>query len=280
MRRLLALAIPLALMMGTGCYAHYHGPAARRPVVAVVDYRFSGDHPIPDHDGGGWCPYDHVHTHGYRPAETHYVYTDDVYYYQGPTMVWYWDFHLDPLGASCGLHGRHSHDYYPNAGRAYRWERNRGYVYDRTHAASAGYGYSRARSRPASRGSVSRNDDRPSNRPPPSGTGWGTQPPRGGSRYDGDNNGGGWGGGNNSGGNNGGGYGRGNSGRDRDDDRGGSRPGRGQGRDRDDDNNGGGWGSSGGGNNGGYGNNGGTPPGGSGSSGGSSGGGYGNSGGG
>jgi len=80
MRRLLALAVPLALMMGTGCVAHVHGPARHHAPVQVIEYSYSSDHPIPDDFGGGWCPYSHVHVHDYEPTTTYYVYSDNAYY--------------------------------------------------------------------------------------------------------------------------------------------------------------------------------------------------------
>ncbi|NVJ19521.1 hypothetical protein HV826_36055, partial [Myxococcus sp. AM010] len=147
MRRLLALAVPLALMMGTGCVAHVHGPARHAP-VQVIEYSYSSDHPIPDDFGGGWCPYSHVHVHDYEPTTTYYAYSDNAYYYSGPSVVWYWNDHPHAHGGLCNMHGRHSHDYYPNGGNIYRYERNRGYVWSRTHSASAGYGYVRPSTRP------------------------------------------------------------------------------------------------------------------------------------
>ncbi|WNZ62640.1 hypothetical protein QEG98_02070 [Myxococcus sp. MxC21-1] len=148
MRRLLALAVPLALMMGTGCVAHVHGPARHHAPVQVIEYSYSSDHPIPDEFGGGWCPYSHVHVHDYEPTTTYYVYSDDAYYYSGPSVVWYWNDHPHAHGGLCNMHGRHSHDYYPSSGSIYRYERNRGYVWSRTHSASAGYGYVRPATRP------------------------------------------------------------------------------------------------------------------------------------
>ena len=142
MRRLLALAIPLALMMGTGCVAHVHdGPYRSTYRTVEVDYSYSGDHPVPDEYGGGWCSDVHTHVHDYRPTTTYYTYTDNVYYYRGPSVVWYWDYHPLVVGGYCNLHGRHSHDYYPSSGPGYRYERNRGYVWDRTHRASPVYSY-------------------------------------------------------------------------------------------------------------------------------------------
>ncbi|MFP2907408.1 hypothetical protein ACLESD_20640, partial [Pyxidicoccus sp. 3LFB2] len=209
MRRLLALAIPLALMMGTGCVAHVHdGHYRSHRSVEVIEYSYSGDHPVPDDHGGGWCSHTHTHVHEYQPTTTYYVYTDNAYYYRGPSLVWYWDYHPHAHGGHCNLSGRHSHDYYPTASRGYRYERNRGYVWDRTHTASPVYGYAGRASRPSSRpSSYSTNDNGGSSygrRPPPSGTGHGTTPPR---------SDGGWGNGGNSGnGSSGGGYGNGNSG--------------------------------------------------------------------
>ncbi|MFP2959565.1 hypothetical protein ACLEPN_17415 [Myxococcus sp. 1LA] len=176
MRRLLTLAVPLALMMGTGCVAHVHGPAHHAP-VQVVEYSYSSDHPIPDDFGGGWCPYSHMHVHDYEPTTTYYTYSDNAYYYSGPSVVWYWDDHPHAHGGLCSLRGRHSHDYYPSTGSIYRYERNRGYVWSRTHSASAGYGYVRPAQRPSR--PVVPGNTYSGGRSPPSGTGWGTQPPRG-----------------------------------------------------------------------------------------------------
>ncbi|NOK02503.1 MULTISPECIES: hypothetical protein [Myxococcus] len=176
MRRLLALAVPLALMMGTGCVAHVHGPARHHAPVQVIEYSYSSDHPIPDDFGGGWCPYSHVHVHDYEPTTTYYVYSDDAYYYSGPSVVWYWNDHPHAHGGLCNMHGRHSHDYYPSTGSIYRYERNRGYVWSRTHSASAGYGYVRPATRPSNRPVVPGNTYS-GTRPPPGGTRWTT--PRG-----------------------------------------------------------------------------------------------------
>ncbi len=181
MRRLLALAVPIALMMGTGCVAHVHGPAHYAP-VDVIEYSYSGDHPIPDDFGGGWCPYSHMHVHEYQPTTTYYVYSDNAYYYQGPSVVWYWDDHPHAHGGLCHLRGRHSHDYYPTVGNLYRYERGRGYVWSRTHSASAGYSYVRP-ARPATPGNTYGGQ-----RTPPSGTRWSTQPPRGASAGSGGHN--------------------------------------------------------------------------------------------
>ncbi|WP_426756434.1 hypothetical protein [Myxococcus sp. Y35] len=175
MRRLLALAVPIALMMGTGCVAHVHGPAHHVP-VDVIEYSYSSDHPIPDDYGGGWCPYSHVHVHEYQPTTTYYVYSDNAYYYQGPSVVWYWNDHPHAHGGICNLRGRHSHDYYPTVGNLYRYERNRGYVWSRTHSASAGYGYVRPATRPARPGMPGNTYG--GTRSPPGGRQWSTQPSR------------------------------------------------------------------------------------------------------
>ncbi len=185
MNRLLALVVPLALLMGTGCVveAHSHRPVRRVAYVApapVVEYRFAGAHPIPDDYGGGWCPEDYAHVHDYQPPTTSYVYTDNVYYYRGPTVVWYWDYHPIPGGGYCNLHGRHQHDFYPHGS----W--GAGYSYDR---GSGGYRWSN--SHQASPVASGRNNIAPSRpapapapaqqgrNPPPGGTGTGARPPSG-----------------------------------------------------------------------------------------------------
>ncbi|NNB97520.1 hypothetical protein HJC10_40615, partial [Corallococcus exiguus] len=146
MNRLLALVVPVALLMGTGCVveAHSHRPVVRRAAyiapAAVVEYRFAGAHPVPDDYGGGWCPEDYAHVHDYQPPQASYVYTDDVYYYRGPTVVWYWDYHPTPSGAYCNFHGRHQHDFYPQGswGAGYSYDRGtRGYRWSNSHSASA-----------------------------------------------------------------------------------------------------------------------------------------------
>ncbi|RKH46412.1 hypothetical protein D7Y23_23825, partial [Corallococcus sp. AB050B] len=145
MNRLLALVVPVALLMGTGCVveAHSHRPVRRVAYVApapVAEYRFAGAHPVPDDYGGGWCPEDYAHVHDYQPPTTSYVYTDDVYYYRGPTVVWYWDYHPIASGGYCNLHGRHQHDYYPRGswGAGYTYDRgSRGYRWNNSHDASA-----------------------------------------------------------------------------------------------------------------------------------------------
>ena len=53
MRRLLVLTLPAALMMGTGCVAHYHQPGGTYSSHTTYEYRYSGSHPDPY---GGWCP--------------------------------------------------------------------------------------------------------------------------------------------------------------------------------------------------------------------------------
>ncbi|WP_415835133.1 hypothetical protein, partial [Corallococcus soli] len=183
MNRLLALVVPFALLMGTGCIVdgHYHRPTRAAYVAPVVEYRFAGAHPIPDDYGSGWCPEDYSHIHDYQPPQTSYVYTDNVYYYRGPTLVWYWDYHPIPNGGYCSFHGRHSHDFYPHGswGHGYSYDRGtRGYRWDRTHAASAGnVRYNTGPSRPSSAPSpVPYNVGR---RPPPGGTGTGARPPSG-----------------------------------------------------------------------------------------------------
>ncbi|RKH70519.1 hypothetical protein [Corallococcus aberystwythensis] len=180
MNRLLALVVPLALLMGTGCVveAHSHRPVRRVAYVApVAEYRFAGAHPVPDDYGGGWCPEDYAHVHDYQPPQASYVYTDNVYYYRGPTVVWYWDYHPISSGGYCNLHGRHQHDYYPRGswGSGYSYDRGgRGYRWDNTHAASAGSGRNNvAPSRPAP---APVNQGR---NPPPGGNGTGARPPSG-----------------------------------------------------------------------------------------------------
>ncbi|WP_208719119.1 hypothetical protein [Corallococcus sicarius] len=189
MNRLLALVVPVTLLMGTGCLveAHSHRPARVAYVEPVAQYRFAGAHPVPDDYGGGWCPEDYGHVHDYQPPQTSYVYTDDVYYYRGPTVVWYWDYHPVPHGGYCSFHGRHSHDFYPHGswGGGYSYDRgSRGYRWDRSHAASAGnVRYNSGPSRPGP--APHQGDTNVGRRPPPGGNGTGARPPSGSS--------GGWG---------------------------------------------------------------------------------------
>ncbi|WP_199738439.1 hypothetical protein [Corallococcus sp. CA054B] len=183
MNRLLALVVPVALLMGTGCVveAHSHRPVRRVAYVApapVVEYRFAGAHPVPDDYGGGWCPEDYAHVHDYQPPQASYVYTDNVYYYRGPTVVWYWDYHPTPSGAYCNFHGRHQHDFYPHGswGAGYSYDRgSRGYRWSNSHSASAvpGGRNNIAPSRPAP-APAPVNQGR---NPPPGGTGTGARPP-------------------------------------------------------------------------------------------------------
>ncbi|RKG88668.1 hypothetical protein D7W82_09590 [Corallococcus sp. CA049B] len=185
MNRLLALVVPVALLMGTGCVveAHSHRPVRRVAYVApapVVEYRFAGAHPVPDDYGGGWCPEDYAHVHDYQPPQASYVYTDNVYYYRGPTVVWYWDYHPTPSGAYCNFHGRHQHDFYPQGswGAGYSYDRgSRGYRWSNSHSASAvpGGRNNVAPSRPAP-APAPVNQGR---NPPPGGTGTGARPPSG-----------------------------------------------------------------------------------------------------
>ncbi len=294
MSRLLALLAPLALVAGTGCYVTpYHGHTRTTyRTVEAVRYQFSGQHPIP-HSGGDWCLEEYAHYHDYAPETQHYVYTNNVYTYRGPRVVWYLDLHPIPAGGYCHLRGRHQHDYYPRrySGWDYGWDRGRQvYVYKSPrgrHDASPAPSYNPPRPHSSSRPNSpppNHGGSRP-NRPPPGGEGhgsggWGNPSPGGGGSYPpappppppGGNNGGGYGGGhpgggnrpgNSGGGNNGGGWGNGGG------NGGGNRPG----------NSGGGYG---GGNSGGGGNRpgnsgGGNRPGNSG--GGNSGGGWGNGGG-
>ncbi|RKH28931.1 hypothetical protein D7V77_07330 [Corallococcus sp. CA041A] len=186
MNRLLALVVPVALLMGTGCVveAHSHRPVVRRAAyiapAAVVEYRFAGAHPVPDDYGGGWCPEDYAHVHDYQPPQASYVYTDDVYYYRGPTVVWYWDYHPTPSGAYCNFHGRHQHDFYPQGswGAGYSYDRGtRGYRWSNSHSASAV---------PGGRNNIAPSRPAPAPAPvnqgrnaPPGGTGTGARPPSG-----------------------------------------------------------------------------------------------------
>ncbi|MBN1205684.1 MAG: hypothetical protein JXB05_12265, partial [Myxococcaceae bacterium] len=209
MRRLLALLAPLALLAGTGCVVTpYHGHTRTYRTVEVVQYRYSGAHPIAN--AGGWCLEEYDHVHDYAPETQYYAYTNNVYTYRGPTTVWYLDYHPVPHGGHCNLSGRHYHDYYPRqySGWDYSWDRNREvYVYTspRTHGASPASGYSSSpaptyprnnypppsnsgsgweRSPPGGTGHGSSGGGY-GNRPPPSGGGYGNRPPPGGT--------GGWG---------------------------------------------------------------------------------------
>ncbi|WP_158624969.1 hypothetical protein [Corallococcus terminator] len=182
MNRLLTLVVPFALLMGTGCVVdgHYHRPTRAAYVAPVVQYRFAGAHPVPDDYGSGWCPEDYSHVHDYQPPQASYVYTDDVYYYRGPTLVWYWDYHPIPSGGYCSFHGRHSHDFYPHGswGHGYSYDRGtRGYRWDRTHAASAGN--IRYNTGPSRQPAPYNGNSNVGRRGPPGGTGTGARPPSG-----------------------------------------------------------------------------------------------------
>ncbi|HYO70208.1 MAG TPA: hypothetical protein VEU33_29435, partial [Archangium sp.] len=198
MRRLLLLTVPTALVMGSGCVAHYHQPgyySDNTPPATVYQYRYSGPHPDAY---GGWCTESYNHVHGYAPSEINdYSYSEDVYVYRAPRVIWYMDYHPIEGGHHCYMHGRHSHDYFPYSysGSTYRWDRSRSvYVYnnyrpppkprdwDNHHDASpvngggnrpppsGGWGDPN----PPSQGGGWGNSQRP---PPPPGTGTGTRPP-------------------------------------------------------------------------------------------------------
>src|ERR1044071_1284415 len=85
MHRLLVLTVPAALMMGTGCVAHYHQPGYySSSTSATYEYRYSGAHPDPY---GGWCTEDYSHVHSYAPSDINtYTYSDNVYVYRGPRV--------------------------------------------------------------------------------------------------------------------------------------------------------------------------------------------------
>ncbi|MCI0574403.1 MAG: hypothetical protein L0Y66_27030, partial [Myxococcaceae bacterium] len=146
MRSLVGCLLMLGLLVGSGCVVHAHGP--RRPTYEVdVEYRYSGYHPIPMEYGGGWCDHVHAHVHDYLPegSRTYWRYSDSMYFYRGPTVVYYYASHVDPSGRACSLHGRHRHDYLPpaHAASAYQWDRNRGgYVYRPSHPATPAGGWS------------------------------------------------------------------------------------------------------------------------------------------
>ena len=132
MRRLLVLTVPTALLMGTGCVAHYHQPGSGTYASnTVYEYRYSGTHPDPY---GGWCTESYNHVHGYAPEDINaYSYSDQVYMYRGPRVVWYMDYHPVMGGGHCYIHGRHNHDYFPHtyAGSTYYWDTGRSvYVYN------------------------------------------------------------------------------------------------------------------------------------------------------
>ena len=126
MRRLLTLLAPLALVAASGCVVTpYHGHTRTYRTVETVQYYYASAHPIPH--GGGWCLEDYNHVHDYAPETQHYAYSNNVYTYQGPRMVWYLDVHPSPTGGYCNHSGRHYHDYYPRQydGWSYGWDRNR-----------------------------------------------------------------------------------------------------------------------------------------------------------
>ncbi|HTE17444.1 MAG TPA: hypothetical protein VK689_03560, partial [Armatimonadota bacterium] len=184
MRRLLTLLAPLALLAGTGCVVTpYHGHTRTYRTVEVSQYRFHGPHPIAG--SSSWCLEEYDHVHDYAPETQHYVYTDNVYRYQGPTVVWYMDYHPVPTGGHCNYRGRHNHDYYPRRydGWTYSWDRGRDvYVYNNpryTHGASPATGYQQPQpTYPPSHNSGG------AYRPPPSGQGgWGSPPANNGGGY-------------------------------------------------------------------------------------------------
>ena len=167
MIRILALA--MALSAFSGCVVHrvYGGYTRTAPLY----YYYSGQHPISDGYGGGWCFLDGRHTHEYIPDSNAYVYADNYYRYTGPRVYWYWDNHPVSSGGYCGVPGRHWHDYYPDTLTYYFWDRGRGsYVYNgptNVHAATPGSGYTVPANRPPTYVPP------PATRPPP---GWGTFP--------------------------------------------------------------------------------------------------------
>src|SRR5215218_9772017 len=160
MHRPLTLVVPLLLALGaSGCVAHSHAYYPAEP--APTEYSYSGNHPVPYDQGGGWCTDSFLHVHAYAPGPQ-YVYVDRSYAYRGPTVIWYVDTHPNSHGGYCSLQGRHSHDYFPS--RDYSWDRGREvYVYNNRHDASPGQGYGRPTPPPVGVGHGS---------PPPSGGGW------------------------------------------------------------------------------------------------------------
>ena len=141
MPRFSLVGVSLLWVLASGCVAHVHGrgPVSRRPPpppppAQVSQYTYQGAHPMPEEDGGGWCTLDYVHTHRYNPGDD-YVYSSNAYVYQGPTVVWYSDYHPIPGGGACGYYGRHYHDYFPIAfgGASYGWDRGRSAYYYRNY---------------------------------------------------------------------------------------------------------------------------------------------------
>lgn len=138
------LMLPLAVWVAaSGCVAHHHAYDSDRGYdtshSTVIEYRYHSGHPLPDYDGGGWCPHDYQHVHPYEPSYSqHFVYHSGGYHYRGPVVVWYVGSHLDRHGGSCASHGRHWHDYAPR-GHGHHYDRGReGYVWspNRPHDAS------------------------------------------------------------------------------------------------------------------------------------------------
>lgn len=119
MRRILLLS-PLALLSACVVRAYDTRPAPvvydEPPPVAAEPtyYQYNGPHPLPDSEGGGWCPVEGVHTHPFAPDNS-YQFVQQTYVYAGPRVIWYNGFHPVPGGGYCYLEGRHSHGYLPPA---------------------------------------------------------------------------------------------------------------------------------------------------------------------
>src|SRR5512133_442663 len=126
--------LPLLLLItATGCVVPAYQPVTYRPPPAPpprAQVWFSGNHPIPEAVGGGWCYVDGPHQHDYRAEREDYFRVDRGYFtYSGPSVYFYFDGHPMPGGGWCMVRGRHSHDYVAPHDNDWEWARGNGFRY-------------------------------------------------------------------------------------------------------------------------------------------------------
>lgn len=137
MKRLALVLSPLAL---AACVAVPVAPATEVPPPPVayaapappprVEAWYGGEHFVPDAYGGGWCYESRPHRHDYLPDRPDaYVLDGGYYLYRGPLVVTYYEGHPAPSGGWCYARGPHTHEFLPPSGGDWRWQRDRGYVY-------------------------------------------------------------------------------------------------------------------------------------------------------
>jgi hypothetical protein len=129
----LTVAVACAALCA-GCIAHEHHHLYHRVEVAA-DYTYSGAHPIPLAEGGGWCLLEGEHVHPYAPDYDDYAYDGQDYVFDGPIEVPYDGEHFIPEGGFCFLGGLHFHDYLPLGGDSagFSWNASAGaYTYQAT----------------------------------------------------------------------------------------------------------------------------------------------------